>query len=201
MYRHWVRPCGFSHAFYNFDYDTNRSRADNPVTIIFVSNHAGLVGRVYSELQLQGVDGRGSNMQMQGYGWSRSGIAGNEHWTSYAAGRKDPPGTCWGHCGTGVDIHLRAYGPSGREGTQIYQRSGHWHYYAPATVHFDIDEGSSTNAHFGYSDHARQILVDHMVAAGKWRLVGSVWVNNACRHWVYQDQYCNSNGWAVLVEA
>lgn len=99
-------------------------------------------------------------------------------------------------------MHLRAYGPSGREGTQIYQSSGHWHYYAPATVHFDIDEGSSTNAHFGYSDHARDRFSSIIWSPpGSGGCVGSVWVNNACRPWVGKDQYCNSNSWAVLVEA
>ena len=73
-----------------------------------------------------------------------------------------------------------------------------WPYYLIATTHFDIDENSA-HEDFGYQDKARSLLVDKMVGAHKWRVVGSVDVRNACHTRLDPKHLCEHDGKAMVV--
>lgn len=198
-----VRPTGFAHQFWNFDYDTTTHRPDNPVTIIFVSTKSNMVGRIYSQLAGQDDTHSGGKMTLEGWGGSRPGV-GNTKWSSHSAGRKtslslfDSSWACWRTCAPTTDVHLRTYGPDGRAGTQVYQGSyGNYPYYVIGTTHYDVSENTSAEK-FGYNDTARATLYNHMKTHG-WHYKSSVWVNNKCARWVDSKHYCQSNGYAWVI--
>lgn len=192
-----VKPAGFKYEFDNWDHDG--PKVDNPVSIIFVSDKPDLVDRVYSQVESQSLRGGGSKMRLTGIGGSRPGVNEYDPWHSDSAGRKGAFG-CWGKCDPKTNIHIRTYGPNGRKGTQVYQGSfGVAPYYLLATVHFDRDE-NTPKADFGYQDEARRLLVERMVAAKKWRVIGSVDVKNACNGRMDRTHLCQHDGTATLIE-
>ena len=194
-----VTAAGFAYPFENWDHDpSNEGKVDNPVSIIFVSSSPNLVARMYDQVESEGLTHSGSKMALSGIGGSRPGVRATDPWTSESAGRKGAFG-CWGQCSAKTDIHIRTYGPNGREGTQIYQSTyGIAPYYLIASTHFDIDE-NTPQADFGYQDTARAFLVDKMVAAAKWRVVGSVPVENECAGRTDGSHMCEHDGTATVV--
>jgi hypothetical protein len=191
-----VTAPGFKYAFENWDHDG--ANVDNPVALIFVSTHADLVSRVYTQVETVGLTHSGSKMELSGVGGSRPGVNPTDPWSSESAGRKGAFG-CWGQCSTKADIHVRTYGPDGRDGTQVYQGSdGVRPYYLIATVHYDVNE-NTPQADFGYQDEARGLLVAKMVGAKTWRVLGSVNVKNACNQRLNKSHKCEHDGTAQIV--
>ena len=195
-----VTAAGFAYPFENWDHDpSNDDKVDNPVSIIFVSSSPNLVARMYDQVESEGLTHSGSKMTLSGIGGSRPGVRATDPWTSESAGRKGAFG-CWDQCSSKTDIHIRTYGPDGHEGTQIYQSTrGIAPYYLLATTHFDIDE-NTPQADFGYQDTARGLLVDKMVAARKWKVVGSVLVDNECAGRINGSHLCEHDGTATIVD-
>lgn len=194
---HLIHAHGFVHGFW--DYDRDSTKVDNPVTIVFVSRHPHMVDRVYDQLDAVGIDSGGSKMTLAGYGGSRPGVSSTDSWHSHSAGRKGAFG-CWGHCGNKTDIHVRTYGPDGKNGTQVYQGSaGYAPYYLVATVHFDVDENTS-RATFGYNDRARDTLIAHMTARHTWTVKATVDIpRSSCYGWFDSSHFCDSDGRAKVV--
>ena len=187
----------FKYSFEKWDHDGARN--DNPVALVFVSKKANLVDRVYAAVEAEGLTHSGSKMSLSGIGGSRPGVNPTDPWTSESAGRKGAFG-CWGQCTSKTDIHIRTYGPDGRDGTQVYQgSSGVRPYYLIATVHFDVKE-NTPQADFGYQDTARALLLDRMIAAKKWRQIGAVNVNNACHGRVNASHMCEHDGKARIID-
>jgi hypothetical protein len=187
---------GFKYGFQNWDHDG--AHRDNPVSLVFVSRTSDMVDRVYGQIGDVGLTHGGGDMTLSGVGGSRPGVSSTDSWTSKSAGRKGAWG-CWGHCAAKTDIHLRTYGPDGHEGTQVYQGSyGVRPYYLIATIHFDVSENTS-HEDFGYQDRARSLLVDKMVGARKWRVIGSVDVKNACNRRIDAKHLCAHDGKALIV--
>jgi hypothetical protein len=192
-----VKPPGFKYPFDNWDHDG--ARVDHPVSIIFVSRRPDLVDRVYDQVGSVGLTGGGGKMTLSGIGGSRPGVDPDEPWTSRSAGRKGAFG-CWGKCDRETNIHMRTYGPDGRQGTQIYQgSSGVRPYYLLATTHFDVRENTSRED-FGYQDRARSLLVGKLVGAGKWRVLQSVDVKNACDRRLDKKHLCKHDGKALVID-
>lgn len=186
------------YKFQNWDYDG--AKRDNPVSVIFVSNSPDMVDRVYEQVAAVGLTGSGNEMTLSGIGGSRPGVNPTDPWTSHSAGRKGAFG-CWGRCGSKTDIHLRTYGPDGKKGTQVYQGDGYGlrPYYLIATVHFDVKENTPAES-FGYQDKARSLLVNKLVAEGKWSVLrSSVDVRNSCDRWLDAKHRCKHNGKAWLI--
>ena len=189
---------GFRYPFQTWDHDG--AQRDMPVSIIFVSKHPHMVDRVYGQVEARpiGLTDSGAEMTLSGVGGSRPGVHSTDPWTSHSAGRKGAWG-CWGKCADHTDIHLRTYGPDGHDGTQVYQGShGTWPYYLVATTHFDVSE-NTPQERFGYQDVARRLLVDKLVRAGEWRVVGSVDVHNACSRRIDSKHFCKHDGRALVV--
>lgn len=192
-----LNATGFEHGFESWDHDGAKN--DNPVALIFVSHKPDLVDRVYAAVEAEGLTHSGSKMSLSGVGGSRPGVSATDAWHSESAGRKGAFG-CWGHCTSKTDIHIRTYGPDGREGTQVYQGSaGIRPYYLIATIHFDVNE-NTPQADFGYQDTARTLLVDRMIAARKWSHLGSVNVHNACNGRVNRSHMCQHDGNALIID-
>ena len=188
---------GFKYSFENWDHDGTKN--DNPVALIFVSTKPNLVDRVYAAVEAEGLTHSGSKMSLAGIGGSRPGVNPTDPWHSESAGRKGAFG-CWGHCSAKTDIHLRTYGPDGREGTQVYQGSaGIRPYYLVATIHFDVNE-NTPQADFGYQDTARSLLLERMIGAKKWRQIGSVNVQNACNRRINASHLCHHDGDALIID-
>ena len=192
-----VTAAGFKYSFQNWDWDGTKH--DMPVSMIFISNSTDMVSRVYSQMGSVGLVLPGDQMALSGVGGSRQGVSETDPWTSHSAGRKGAFG-CWGQCDAKTDIHVRTYGPDGSKGTQVYQGTyGLKPYYLIATTHFDSNEGTST-ADFGYSDTARKLLVDQLVAAKKRKVVTSVDVKNACNGRTDSTHFCLHDGKALVID-
>ena len=188
---------GFKYSFDSWDHDGAKN--DNPVALIFVSTKADLVSRVYAAVEAEGLTHSGSKMSLSGMGGSRPGVNASDAWRSESAGRKGAFGS-WGHCSAKTDIHIRTYGPDGRDGTQVYQGSaGIRPYYLVATIHFDVNE-NTPQADFGYQDTARSLLLNRMIGAKKWSRIGSVNVHNACNSRVNASHMCQHDGEALVID-
>jgi hypothetical protein len=188
---------GFEYSFQNWDHDGAKN--DNPVALIFVSTKPDLVDRVYAAVEAEGLTHSGSKMSLSGVGGSRPGVNPTDPWSSESAGRKGAFG-CWGHCTSKTDIHIRTYGPDGRDGTQVYQgTAGIRPYYLIATIHFDVNE-NTPQADFGYQDTARSLLLNRMMGAKKWSQIGSVNVQNACNGRVNASHMCEHDGEALIID-
>ncbi len=203
-----VTAQGFKYRFDNWDYDENAgNRPDHPVSIIFVSNAPNVVTRTYQQMAGEVCGwlgcGNGGQMRLNGVGPSRPGVSETDPWRSFSNGQKTSVG-CAICPDANSNIHLRLYGPNGRDGTQVYQGSyGNWQYYAIGTVHLDKNEGKS-NEDFGYSNIARSHLLYAMAGAGKWVYEGRTWVDNRCTTTsipleIDASHHCDHDGYAWII--